>query len=75
VAGARLNSYVIAGGSVVARKAGDLLVWRHVNPVPGDEIETDAQGAAYDPLGNYAPLPERPPRGRPRPKPVGASDR
>jgi len=45
-AGARLSSYVPAGGGVAARQAGETLYWQHTNPVTGDEVETDSAGRA-----------------------------
>jgi hypothetical protein len=53
--GARRNSYVLAGGERVARQGGGLF-WRHANPVTGDVVETDSQGAVsgketLDPAG------------------------
>jgi hypothetical protein len=54
--GARLVSYVVAGAVVIARQEGATLLWRHTNPVTGDELETTAQRvvatkAVVDPEG------------------------
>jgi YD repeat-containing protein len=55
--GSRQRSYVFAGGAVVATQyTGIGLLWKQTNPVTGDEMETDSQGAVtgketLDPMG------------------------
>lgn len=60
-AGVRRNTYVWAGGEIIARQTREWavsngLVWRHSNPVTGDQFETDSQGrilakTTLDPAG------------------------
>jgi hypothetical protein len=43
--GNRQRSYVFAGATAVATHYPNIgLLWKHVNPVTGDEVETDSQG-------------------------------
>ncbi len=54
--GARQQSYVYAGGTKVARQQANALFWQQVNPLTGDEMETNVQGAVtgketLDPMG------------------------
>jgi YD repeat-containing protein len=58
--GVRQVTHIMAGAEAVAdswnNSSGPAVIWRHTNPVTGDEIDTDAQGAVsskvtLDPTG------------------------
>lgn len=63
-------TYVPAGGRVQARQAGTnyygqpAVEWTHTDPLGVTEMGAGGP-AAYDPLGNYAPLPPPPPTSGP----------
>lgn len=74
--GGKQYTYVPAGGLVHARQTVDqssgspAMEWAHRDPAGVTEKGT-AGLAAYDPLGNYAPLPPGPPQSGQWPQPGG----